>query len=55
MAEVLHGLSGKCVTISFKYNRKFRSEYKFDVLPPNSRRAIWVVKEQTKHNFESVT
>ncbi|CAD8093750.1 unnamed protein product [Paramecium sonneborni] len=55
ISEVLNGLNGKCITIAFKYNRKYRSEYKFDILPPNSKRVIWIVREQTKHNFESVT
>lgn len=45
MAEVLPGYNGKCITISFKYNKKYRNEYKFDVIPHNSKRIMWVVKE----------
>ncbi|CAD8083999.1 unnamed protein product [Paramecium primaurelia] len=55
ISEVLNGFNGKCITIAFKYNRKYRSQYKFDVLPSNSKRVIWIAREQTKHNFESVT
>ncbi|CAD8080685.1 unnamed protein product [Paramecium primaurelia] len=55
ISEVLNGFHGKCITIAFKYNHKYRCEYKFDVLPQNSKRVIWISREQTKHNFESVS